>query len=67
MSAFLSTDGLVALVTLTAMEIVLGIDNIVFISILTAKLPPAQQERRAGSASAWRCSSASGCCSRSPG
>src|SRR5262245_61406604 len=33
----------VSLLTLTAMEIVLGIDNIVFISILTGKLPPAQQ------------------------
>jgi predicted tellurium resistance membrane protein TerC len=35
----------VSLVTLTAMEIVLGIDNVVFISILTSKLPPAQQPR----------------------
>ncbi|MSP17465.1 MAG: TerC family protein [Myxococcales bacterium] len=33
----------VSLLTLTAMEIVLGIDNVVFISILTGKLPPAQQ------------------------
>jgi predicted tellurium resistance membrane protein TerC len=33
----------IGLVTLTVLEIVLGIDNIVFISILTAKLPPAQQ------------------------
>jgi predicted tellurium resistance membrane protein TerC len=32
---------LIALVTLTAMEIVLGIDNVVFISILTGRLPPA--------------------------
>ena len=30
---------LIALVTLTAMEIVLGIDNVVFISILTGRLP----------------------------
>ena len=36
-------DWLVALVTLTAMEIVLGIDNIVFISILCGKLPEAQR------------------------
>lgn len=34
-----------ALLTLTALEIVLGIDNIVFISILTNKLPKDQQER----------------------
>ncbi|MDZ7268996.1 MAG: TerC family protein [candidate division KSB1 bacterium] len=35
----------VALVTLTALEIVLGIDNIIFISILAGKLPQAQQPR----------------------
>src|SRR5712692_3078562 len=35
----------IALVTLTLLEIVLGIDNIVFISILTAKLPKHQQAR----------------------
>ncbi len=34
-----------ALVTLTVLEIVLGIDNIIFISILAAKLPAAQQPR----------------------
>jgi predicted tellurium resistance membrane protein TerC len=37
------TDTWVSLLTLTAMEIVLGIDNVVFISILTGKLPPAKQ------------------------
>jgi predicted tellurium resistance membrane protein TerC len=35
----------IALATLTALEIVLGIDNIVFISILSDKLPRAQQPR----------------------
>lgn len=35
----------VALVTLIAMEVVLGIDNLVFISILTNKLPEAQRTR----------------------
>ncbi len=35
----------VALATLIAMEVVLGIDNLVFISILTNKLPPAMQAR----------------------
>ncbi len=35
----------IALVTLTALEIVLGVDNIVFISILSGKLPPEQQAR----------------------
>jgi len=33
----------VALATLTTLEIVLGIDNIIFISILTGKLPEEQQ------------------------
>jgi predicted tellurium resistance membrane protein TerC len=35
----------IALITLTTLEIVLGIDNIIFISILTGKLPPAQQKK----------------------
>jgi predicted tellurium resistance membrane protein TerC len=35
----------VALVTLTMLEVVLGIDNIIFISILAGKLPHAQQAR----------------------
>jgi len=35
----------VAFVTLLALEIVLGIDNIIFISILAAKLPAEQQQR----------------------
>jgi predicted tellurium resistance membrane protein TerC len=35
----------IALVTLIALELVLGIDNIVFISIMVDKLPKAQQER----------------------
>jgi predicted tellurium resistance membrane protein TerC len=38
-----TTANLLALLTLTALEIVLGIDNIVFISILTAKLPEHQR------------------------
>jgi len=38
----LGADVLVALLTLTAMEIVLGVDNVVFISILTGRLPPDQ-------------------------
>ena len=35
----------VALLTLTVLEIVLGIDNVIFISILAGKLPAAQQKR----------------------
>ncbi len=38
----------VALVTLTVLEIVLGIDNIIFISILAGKLPDAARDK------AWR-------------
>jgi predicted tellurium resistance membrane protein TerC len=33
------------LVTLTVLEIVLGVDNIIFISILAGKLPPEKQDR----------------------
>src|SRR3990170_3493515 len=44
----------IALVTLTALEIVLGVDNVVFISILAGKLPRRQQAaaRRTGLAAA---------------
>ncbi|EJB05447.1 membrane protein TerC, possibly involved in tellurium resistance [Rhizobium leguminosarum bv. trifolii WSM597] len=35
----------VALITLVVMEVVLGIDNLIFISILTNKLPPEHRER----------------------
>ena len=35
----------IALATLTALEIVLGVDNIIFISILAGKLPRADQDR----------------------
>ncbi len=38
----LGVEVLVSLATLTAMEIVLGVDNVVFISILTGRLPPGQ-------------------------
>ena len=43
MGVFLTADGLVALLTLTALEIVLGIDNVVFIAIISGSLPAAQQ------------------------
>jgi predicted tellurium resistance membrane protein TerC len=41
--AFLTADGLAALLTLSALEIVLGVDNVVFIAILAARLPASQQ------------------------
>ena len=40
---FTQPETYLSLVTLTALEIVLGIDNIVFLSILSGKLPPHQQ------------------------
>lgn len=38
-------NALVGLLTLTALEIVLGVDNIIFISILSGRLPKAEQAR----------------------
>jgi predicted tellurium resistance membrane protein TerC len=35
----------IALVTLTSLEIVLGVDNVIFVAILASKLPKAQQPR----------------------
>jgi predicted tellurium resistance membrane protein TerC len=43
MSILLTADGLVSMLTLTALEIVLGVDNLVFISIISGRLPAAQQ------------------------
>ncbi len=44
--AWLTTpEAWIALLTLTALEIVLGVDNIIFISILVAKLPKRQQNK----------------------
>lgn len=50
MDAFFTSSGLIALVTLTFLEIVLGVDNVIFISILAGKLPKLQQDlaRRMG-------------------
>jgi len=35
----LSSENLIALITLTGLEIILGIDNVIFIAIVVAKLP----------------------------
>jgi predicted tellurium resistance membrane protein TerC len=43
MSVFFTFDGILALLTLAALEVVLGVDNLVFISIISARLPVAQQ------------------------
>jgi predicted tellurium resistance membrane protein TerC len=45
METLFTVDGFVALITLTVLEIVLGIDNIIFISILVGRLPEAQQAK----------------------
>jgi predicted tellurium resistance membrane protein TerC len=45
MSDIFTTTALVSLLTLTFLEIVLGIDNIIFISIVAGKLPKDQQKR----------------------
>jgi predicted tellurium resistance membrane protein TerC len=45
----LTADGLIRLLTLSVLEIVLGIDNIIFISIIAGKLPRTQQ----GTARMW--------------
>jgi len=42
---FFTSEGLIALVTLTFLEIVLGVDNIIFISIVSNKLPKEQQAK----------------------
>lgn len=44
-SVLFSTEGLISVATLTLLEIVLGIDNIIFISIIAGKLPAAQQAK----------------------
>jgi predicted tellurium resistance membrane protein TerC len=45
MDAFFTSSGLLALLTLTILEIVLGVDNVIFIAILSTKLPSSQQGR----------------------
>ena len=59
---FFSTEIIVSLITLTFLEIVLGIDNIVFISIVSGRLPALQQKKAriivislAFVGEAWRC------------
>jgi len=45
MEVFLNPDAWIALLTLTFLEIILGIDNIIFISIVTGKLPPEKRKK----------------------
>ena len=43
MDALLTGEALLALLALTAMELVLGIDNLVFIVVLSGRLPARRQ------------------------
>jgi predicted tellurium resistance membrane protein TerC len=45
MAELFTTQNIVAFLTLAALEIVLGIDNVIFIAILSGKLPAEQQAR----------------------
>lgn len=45
LSALLSVNGLISLITLSILEVVLGIDNIIFISITADKLPRENQKK----------------------
>ncbi len=45
LSALCTSENLIALATLTGLEIVLGIDNVIFLSILTGKLPEEQRPK----------------------
>ncbi len=44
MMEFFSPEAMIALFTLTSLEIVLGIDNVIFIAILAGKLPESQRD-----------------------
>ena len=45
MADLITTQNLIALATLTLLEIVLGIDNVIFIAILADRLPESQRDR----------------------
>jgi predicted tellurium resistance membrane protein TerC len=45
MELLTSPEAWAALLTLTALEIVLGIDNVIFISVIVSRIPPAQAKR----------------------
>lgn len=43
MNELLTADGLISLLTLTILEVVLGIDNVIFVSIIMGRLPKSKQ------------------------
>src|SRR5438128_2698662 len=45
MQLIASPEAWAALLTLTALEIVLGIDNVIFLSVIVSRIPPAQAKR----------------------
>jgi predicted tellurium resistance membrane protein TerC len=45
MELLTSAEAWAALLTLTALEIVLGIDNVIFLSVIVSRIPPAQAKR----------------------
>jgi len=45
MQLLASPEAWAALLTLTALEIVLGIDNVIFLSVIVSRIPPAQAKR----------------------
>lgn len=45
MDALLTSEGLIALLTLTFLEIILGVDNIIFISIVSNRLPEVDRRK----------------------
>jgi predicted tellurium resistance membrane protein TerC len=58
MAELFTSENLVAFLTLLALEIVLGIDNVIFIAILAGKLPADSKTGRAAWALAWPLSAA---------
>ena len=53
MGAYLTVENLLSLLALGALEIVLGIDNIVFIAIMVGRLPAEQRKLEPRFASPW--------------
>ena len=45
MELLTSAEAWAALLTLTALEIVLGIDNVIFLSVIVSRIPPTQAKR----------------------
>jgi predicted tellurium resistance membrane protein TerC len=56
-----SPEAWAALLTLTALEIVLGIDNVIFLSVIVSRIPQAKRSARGRSGWRWRWFSAFSC------